>query len=73
LNIDRCNIGYDVLAYAGKAFFLDNIKVPSKNIDALIPLLQNIKIAYGEPLAMVSDMRKGILAAIKDVFKDVPR
>jgi len=51
---------------------LDNTKVPSENADYLIPFLQNIKVTYGNPVAVVSDMGKGILAAIRDVFKNVP-
>lgn len=51
---------------------LDNTKVPSENANDLIPFLQNIKAAYGDPVAVVSDMGKGILAAIKEVFKNVP-
>lgn len=51
---------------------LDNTKVPSENADDLIPFLQNIKAAYGDPVAVVSDMGKGILTAIREVFKNVP-
>ncbi len=51
---------------------LDNTKVPSENADDLIPFLKGIKEAYGDPVAVVSDMGKGILAAIREVFKNVP-
>jgi hypothetical protein len=51
---------------------LDNTKVPSENADDLIPFLKGIKAAYGDPVAVVSDMGKGILAAIREVFKNVP-
>lgn len=51
---------------------LDNTKMPSENADYLIPFLQNIKKTYGEPVAVVSDMGKGILAAIRYVFGNVP-
>jgi len=51
---------------------LDNTKVPSENADDLIPFLKGIKAAYGNPVAVVSDMGKGILAAIIEVFKNVP-
>ena len=51
---------------------LDNIKIPSENANDLIPFLKNIKSAYGNPVAVVSDMGKGILAAIKEVFKNIP-
>ena len=42
---------------------LDNDKVPSENAESLIPFLQGIKRAYGVPLAVVSDMGKGIAIA----------
>ena len=50
---------------------LDNRKLPSKNAEDLIPFLQSIKKAYGVPLAVVSDMGKGIAVAAKEVFKNV--
>ena len=51
---------------------LDNIKIASENSDDLIPFLQRIKKAYGDPVVIVSDMGKGIALAIKTVFKNVP-
>ncbi len=51
---------------------LDNIKTPSENSEYLIPFLQKIKKTYGDPVATVSDMHKGILKAIGEVFKGVP-
>ena len=51
---------------------LDNKKVSSENTEELIPFLECIKRAYGVPLAVVSDMGKGIALAIKEVFKNVP-
>ena len=51
---------------------LDNTKVLSENADDLILFLKGIKHAYGDPVAVVSDMGAGILAAIKAVFKNVP-
>jgi len=48
---------------------LDNRKLPSENAEDLIPFLQSIKRAYGVPLAVVSDMGKGIAVAVKEVFK----
>ncbi len=50
---------------------LDNIKLESENSDDLIPFLERIKKAYGVPVAVVSDMGKGILLAIENVFKKV--
>ena len=51
---------------------LENVKVPSENAADLIPFLEKIKKAYGMPVAVVSDMAKAILAAVKKVFKKVP-
>jgi len=51
---------------------LDNTKVPSENTNDLVVFLKSIKKAYGEPVAVVSDMGKGILAAVSTVFKDAP-
>ena len=51
---------------------LDNVKLPSENSEDLIPFLERIKKAYGVPLAVVSDMGKGIALAVKKVFKNVP-
>ncbi len=50
---------------------LDNRKLPSENAEDLIPFLQSIKKSYGVPLAVVSDMGKGIALAVKEVFKNV--
>ena len=51
---------------------LDNIKLSSENAIDLIPFLEHIKRAYGVPLAVVSDMGKGIALALKEVFMNVP-
>ncbi len=51
---------------------LDNTKVASENADELIPFLQEVQAAYGDPVAVVSDMGKGIVAAVAEVFPDVP-
>ncbi len=50
---------------------LDNKKLPSENSEDLIPFLEGIKKAYGVPLAVVSDMGKGIALAVEEVFKNV--
>lgn len=47
---------------------LDNIKLHSSNADQIIPFLNEIKESYGEPIALVHDMGKGILNAVKEVF-----
>ena len=51
---------------------LANRKLPSENAEDLIPFLQSIKKAYGVPLAVVSDMGKGIAVAVGKVFRKVP-
>ena len=51
---------------------LDNEKLPSENAEQLIPFLHGIKQAYGVPLAVVSDMGKGIAAAVGTVFPHTP-
>jgi hypothetical protein len=50
---------------------LENIKLPSEKAKEIIPLLKHIKKIYGVPLALVHDMGKGILAAVKEVFPGV--
>ena len=47
---------------------LGNIKLPSEKGEIIIPFLQKIKQAYGEPLGLVHDMGKGILNAVNEVF-----
>jgi hypothetical protein len=47
---------------------LDNVKLPSEKAELLIPFLRRIKQQYGEPLALVHDMGKGILLAVGEVF-----
>jgi len=47
---------------------LDNIKLPSEKAERIIPFLNEIKKTYGIPLALVHDMGKGILSAVKKVF-----
>ena len=51
---------------------LDNIKLTSENTENLIPFLQHIHYCYGAPIAIVSDMGKGITGAVDAVFPDVP-
>lgn len=51
---------------------LGNVKLPSEKAQEIIPFLQQIKCAYGVPLALVHDMGPGILAAVKEVFPGVP-
>ena len=51
---------------------LDNIKLPSEKADLLIPFFKQIKSYYGDPIALVHDMGKGIMSAIEDVFPGKP-
>ena len=51
---------------------LDNIKLPSEKAELIIPFLKRLKEQYGDPIALVHDMGKGILSAVSTVFKDIP-
>ena len=51
---------------------LDNIKLPSEKAELLIPFLRQIRRQYGDPIALVHDMGKGILSAVEAVFKGIP-
>jgi hypothetical protein len=50
---------------------LDSIKIPSEKKNKLIPFFRGIKEQYGEPIALVHDMGKGIIAAVEEVFPEV--
>lgn len=47
---------------------LDNVKIPSEKKELIVPFLERIKKQYGNPLALVHDMGRGILAAVEEVF-----
>ena len=51
---------------------LGNIKLPSEKAEGIVPFLRHLQECFGPPLALVHDMSKGILAAIQEVFPDVP-
>jgi hypothetical protein len=51
---------------------LDNIKLPSEKAESIIPFLKGLKKQYGNPIALVHDMGKGILSAVAAVFKGIP-
>ncbi len=51
---------------------LENTKLASEKAEKIIPFLRNIKQLYGEPIALVHDMGKGISNALKEVFPDSP-
>jgi len=49
-------------------FVLYSAKINSENKDDVVTILEKLKQDYGMPLAIISDMSKGIAAAIEDVF-----
>lgn len=51
---------------------LGNVKVPSEKTDQIVPLLQEMKSRYGDPIALVHDMGAGILKAVQEVWAGVP-
>lgn len=51
---------------------LENMKLASEKAEKIIPFLQKIEQLYGQPLALVHDMGKGIVRAVKEVFPDSP-
>lgn len=51
---------------------LDNIKLPSEKADLLIPFFRKIKQQYGDPIALVHDMGKGIMMAVEEIFPNIP-
>ena len=50
---------------------LDNIKLPSEKAELLIPFFRQIKRQYGDPVALVHDMGRGILSAVNTVFPGI--
>ena len=50
---------------------LSSIKINSEKKDKIVPFLKDIKERYGIPLAVVSDMGKGLMAAVEEVFPGV--
>ena len=49
---------------------LANCKLLSEKSEAIVPFLEDIKKLFGPPLALVHDMSKGIIKAVKQVFPD---
>ena len=47
---------------------LGSIKIASEKADFIVPFLQKIKEKFGNPLAVVQDMGKGIMNAVEEVF-----
>ncbi len=50
---------------------LHNVKMPTENKKFIIPFLEEIKASYGNPIAIISDMGKSILDAVRQVFPGV--
>ena len=50
---------------------LDNIKIPTENAKHIKPPLEEIKKAYGDPVAIVNDMSPAIINAVESVFPNV--
>ena len=51
---------------------LGNVKLPTENAAQLIPYLKEIRQAYGAPIALVHDMGKAIMNAVREVFPNLP-
>ena len=51
---------------------LESIKLPSEKGELIVPFLRDIEQSYGDPIALVHDMGKGILSAVKTVFPGIP-
>lgn len=50
---------------------LENAKIASERSDYIKPFLEEIKKRFGNPLAVVQDMGKGIMNAVGEVFSGV--
>ena len=51
---------------------LGNIKLPSEKAQGIVPFLRHLNQCFGPPLAAVHDMSKGIIAAVTEVFPEIP-
>ena len=51
---------------------LENEKMSSEKAETIGPFLRKIQRAYGDPLATVHDMGKGISGAVETVFPGIP-
>ena len=51
---------------------LGNIKIPAEDEKHIAPFLRRIKKNYGNPIALVHDMGKGILKAVSKIFTGTP-
>jgi hypothetical protein len=51
---------------------LANVKLPSERAEVIVPFLQDVQRAFGDPIALVHDMGAGILKAVAEVFPNTP-
>ena len=51
---------------------LGNRKMPTEDSQYIVPLLRELKAAYGNPIALVHDMGAAILKAVATVFPGIP-
>jgi ribosomal protein S20 len=51
---------------------LSSVRINSEKKELIVPFLRNLQAKYGTPLAVVSDMGKGLLAALEAVFPRIP-
>jgi len=51
---------------------LSAVKINSEKKDKIVPFLKDIQAKYGTPLSVVSDMGKGLLGAVEQVFPQTP-
>lgn len=75
LHIDGTCEGDSPLLFTGmdeiSGIILSSVKIKSEKKEKIIPFLKDIQAKYGTPLAVVSDMGKGLLGAIKEVFPGI--
>lgn len=50
---------------------LSSIKINSEKKEKIVPFLKDIQAKYGTPLAVVSDMGKGLIGAVEEVFPGI--
>jgi len=50
---------------------LSSVKINSEKKEKIIPFLKDILAKYGTPLAVVSDMGKGLIGAVEEVFPGI--
>jgi hypothetical protein len=50
---------------------LGSVKAPSESVESVSNLLKQVKLDYGDPLAIVHDLSKANLSAVQSVFSEV--